>query len=279
MLAVTEPGVHIITAEVATQLLKTTLLENVFGYHAHLDPCPMLLVQPKEDAAEQFSKERVTPLIEATPVLRKLVGTRRTRSGDDTLTYKAFPGGFLALVGAGAPDNLARRPVRIVLYDEVDKYAALPEGDAIDIGDERTATFPANWLSIRVCSPTLADESRIDDSFQASDRRRPSIACPHCGHRQFLDFFKHVQWDKQGERHKPETAAIHCESCGAEWKEGERLRALNTIRYHQTRPFECCGTRQDPLELYDQAWSRRDEGPVEKIWDLVGVGSVAGLPG
>lgn len=38
MLAVTEPGVHIITAMVCTQLFKTSLLENTFGYFAHLDP-------------------------------------------------------------------------------------------------------------------------------------------------------------------------------------------------------------------------------------------------
>lgn len=61
MLAATESGVHIITVMCCTQLMKTALLENLFGYFAHLDPCPMLLLQPKEDAAEQFSKERITP--------------------------------------------------------------------------------------------------------------------------------------------------------------------------------------------------------------------------
>jgi phage terminase large subunit GpA-like protein len=34
-----------------------------FGYFAHLDPCPILLLQPKEEAAEQFSKERISPLV------------------------------------------------------------------------------------------------------------------------------------------------------------------------------------------------------------------------
>lgn len=36
MLAVTEPGVHTISVMVATQLLKTSLLENVIGFFAHL---------------------------------------------------------------------------------------------------------------------------------------------------------------------------------------------------------------------------------------------------
>jgi phage terminase large subunit GpA-like protein len=263
MLAVTEPGVHVITAMVATQLLKTSLLENVFGYHAHLDPCPVLLVQPKEDAAQAFSKERVQPLIAATPALRDIIGAGKTRKAESTLTYKAFPGGFLALVGAGSPDNLARRPVRIVLYDEIDKYSVTKEGDPLDLGDERTATF-ANWLSIRVCSPTIEDESRIETSYLASDRRRASVECPHCGHRQFPEFFDHVEWPDG----KPRHAEIHCEACGAGWSEGERLRALATIRWHQTRPFECCGERHEPLAAYRSAWREGDGADaVGAVWD------------
>lgn len=94
MLAPTEPGVHVITAMVSTQMLKTALLENIFGYFAHLDPCPMLLLQPKEDAAEQFSKERINPMVRVTPVLRELVGSSKTRTADETLLFKSFPGGF-----------------------------------------------------------------------------------------------------------------------------------------------------------------------------------------
>ena len=44
MLAVTEPGVHVLTLMVCTQLMKTALIESVVGYHNHLDPCPMLFV-------------------------------------------------------------------------------------------------------------------------------------------------------------------------------------------------------------------------------------------
>ena len=268
MLAATEPGVRVITGMVCTQLLKTTLLENVFGYFAHLDPCPMLMVQPKDTAAEGFSKERIGPLIKATPVLRELIGTRKTRSAEETLTYKAFPGGFLALVSAGSPDNLARRPVRVVLYDEVDKYPVTREGDPISLGDERLATFETRALSIRVCSPTIAGQSRIEKSWLSSDQRRASVACPACGHRQFLEFFSHVKWSKgEDGRHETETARVVCEACPHTWSEGERLRALQTIRWHQTRPFTCCGERQVPLDAYRAAW--KDDGlvePVEEVW-------------
>ncbi len=171
------------------------------------------------------------------------------------------------MAGAGSPDNLARRPIRVLLADEVDKYPITREGDPITLAEERTATFGLNWLSVRACSPTVEDESRIAASYEDSDQRRASLACPHCGHRQFPDFFKHVHWPKEGDKHQPHLALIYCESCGAGWSEGERLRALRTIRWHQTKPFECCGSRHSPLNDYDQAWHNDDETAVDKVWE------------
>ncbi|WP_233863495.1 phage terminase large subunit family protein [Paraburkholderia adhaesiva] len=273
MLAVTEPGVHVISAMFCTQLLKTALLENVTGYFAHLDPCPILLLQPKEDAALQFSKERIATMVRVTPVLRDLIGTRRMRNAEETLLFKSFPGGFLALAGAGSPDNLARRPVRVVLSDEIDKYPLTREGEPIALAEERTATF-ANWLSIRACSPTIEGQSRIASAYAESDQRRASVACPHCGHRQFLEFFSHVKWARDAEdetRHLPKTARIYCEACGAQWSEAQRLRALATARWHQTAPYTCCGVHHEPLEEYANAWRALDpcaghEAALDAVW-------------
>lgn len=269
MLAATEPGVRKISAMVATQLLKTTLIENIVGFHVHLDPCPMLIVQPKDTAAQQFSKERIGPFIKATPALRELIGQNGSRDAGDTIDYKAFPGGFLGIVGAGSPDNLARRPVRIVLCDEVDKYLPLKEGNPLDIVEERQATFESNSLNVAVCSPTVTGESKIEVRYAQSDQRRASVACPHCGFRQFLDFFRHVHWSRgqDDKTHRPETARVHCEACGVGWTEGERLRALGTLRWHQTRPFECCGSRQAPLEVYAGAQAAGVEDPLGRAWD------------
>lgn len=270
MLAVTEPGVEVLSAMVSTQLLKTALLENIFGYHAHLNPCPILLVQPKDDAAEAFSKERIAPMIRVTPVLKGLVGHRHTRTSEDTLTFKSFPGGFLALVGAGSPDNLARRPIRLTLYDEVDKYPVTKEGDPFVLGDERQATF-SDALSVRTCSPTIAGESRIESSYLDGDQRKPSVACPHCSHRQFLTW-DHVQWPKREvegheKEHLHQKAQVFCEACGVGWSEGERLKSLATIRWHQTRPFICCGERQIPLEAYTSLSKAGEPDPVGSLWD------------
>lgn len=264
MLAVTEPGVRTITVMVATQLLKTELLLNTWGYFAHIDPCPSLFLQPKDDAADQFSKERLQPMIAATPVLRARIG-----GPEETLKYKPFPGGFGAIAGAGSADNVARRPVRLVLADEINKYRPTKEGDTLLLVGERTATFGLNSLEIRACSPTVEDECAISASYAKSDQRRATLECPHCQHRMFPAFFKHVQWEKDAAGgHLPETACICCEACGAAWSEGDRLMALQTARWHQTRPFDCCGKRQVPLDAYESAWKQADRPAlVDQVWD------------
>ena len=267
MRAVTEPGVRTITVMTCTQLLKSSVLENVFGFFAHLDPAPMLLVQPKDAAAEAFSKERIAPMIAATPVLAEIVGTKKTRTSEDTLTYKSFPGGFLALVSAGSPTNLAMRPIRVALYDEVDKYEVTKEGDVIALGDERMATFPTNSLSIRACSPTEEGLSRIERSYLDSDQRKPLLACPHCGHRQYLDFFAHVKWAKDEDgTHHPHTASVWCESCGSAWSEPERLLAIRGVRWFQTRRFTCCGEGQEPLERLKEEVAAGSADPCASVW-------------
>lgn len=264
MMAVTEKGVMIITAKTCTQLLKTSLLENTLGYFAHLDPCPMLLTQPKDDSVLAFSKERLAPMVRATPVLQGILGNDRARGGKDTLSYKEFPGGFLAMESAGSPSNLAMRAIRITLADEIDKYAATKEGDPITLLEERSSTYMHRALHLRCCSPTWEETSRIDRSYNESDQRKAFVECPHCFHSQTLDFFKHVHWsrdDKSG-THYPMTAAIYCEDCGKEWSEIERVRLMTTehaIVWRQCRPFNCCGEDQDPQVERNWVWDETNE--------------------
>ncbi|MGX1098862.1 phage terminase large subunit family protein [Amorphus sp. MBR-141] len=44
--AFSEPGIEIVTCMVAAQTVKTEVINNVTGYHVHLDPGPMLILQP-----------------------------------------------------------------------------------------------------------------------------------------------------------------------------------------------------------------------------------------
>lgn len=264
LMAVTEPGVATLSAECCTQVLKTELMLNTIGFFAHLDPAPLLLLQPKDEMADAFSKERITPMIQSSPALGEIMSDPRTRNGDDTLRFKRFPGGFLAISSAGSPSNLAMRAIRVVMMDEIDKYEPTKEGDPIALAEERTSTFMASALSIRACSPTWEETSRIHKSYLEGDQRRAYIACPHCGDWMTLDFFKHVLWDKTSDgEHVTGTACIYCEHCGSEITEAERQRIMTTkhaIQHRQTRSFEHCGVRQDPQ--VEQLWDWNEERQV-----------------
>lgn len=264
MMAVTEPGVRLITVMVSTQTLKTSLLENIIGYFVHLDPSPILLLQPKDEFAEAFSKERLLPMVRESAVLKDLMRDSKSRKSNDTIKYKTFPGGFLALASAGSPTNLAMRAIRLVLEDEIDKYLATKEGDPILLAEERMATFRGTELAVRACSPTLIETSRIYKSFLDGDQRRAFIQCPHCGEWILLDFFKNVEWPKSaGGVHMPKQAELHCQECGGCISEPQRMKAVTTkhaIRWRQTRPFRCCDLEQDPMS--ERLWDWDDERQV-----------------
>lgn len=250
MLWATEPGVSKISLMACTQLLKTTCIENIIGRFVHVDPCPMLGVLPKDDAAETFSKDRLAPMIRDTKVLLELFGEAKATDASSTLTHKQFPGGHITLVGANSPTNLSMRPIRLLVCDEIDKYpmSAGGEGPPIDLAEERQAEFKTNSLTVLACSPTIAGRSAIEASYEESDQRKAFVCCPHpgCGTWQPLDW-EQVRFDRdEGGKIRPDTARYECAGCERPWTEAQRLVALKRIEWRQTKPFTCCGEPQVP---------------------------------
>lgn len=262
MRAVTEPDTHTVTIMAGTQVLKTELLINAACYFIHIDPSPILFVQPTQNAAEAFSKERFAPTIDATEVLRELVAATRTRDSENTITHKAYPGGSIDFVGANSPTDLASRPKRIILLDEVDKYppSAGAEGDPVKLAEERASTYHdvGRAKFIRACSPTEEGTSRIAREYKASDQRKCFVACPHCGFEQTL-VWANVVWSRDGAgAHLANSAGILCQAvdCGTIWSESDRRRALEALEHapdngwRQMRKFSCCEEMQTP-EIWD----------------------------
>lgn len=206
----------------ASQCGKTECLLNAIGYHIHHDAAPMLLVQPTLEMAQAFSKDRLAPMVRDTPALGGKIADPRTRDSGNTTLHKTFPGGHITLCGSNSPASLASRPVRIVLLDEVDRFAqsAGTEGDPVLLAVRRSATF-WNRKVVLTSTPTIKGESRIMTAFEESDQRRYWVPCPHCEARQVLEW-KSVFWQEG----KPETAHYVCTKCGTSWDERDRLSAI-----------------------------------------------------
>ena len=257
-----EFGVRTLTLCWAVQLGKTETILNIIGRQVHFDPCPIMVVYPKREACDKFMRERLGPMIrECAPLLERF--DPRLRMGEDSLKFKQVRGGFIALESAGSPMDLASRAVALVLMDEIDKYEDTKEGPAVKLAEARMATFGQRAKSVRVCSPTLTDKSRIFQSYMESDQRRAFIACEHCQHEFSPRFFQHVQWNKSEHDHFPATAAIFCPKCGSAMSEDWRRKQVTTklgIKWRQTRPFLCCNVEQMPEQT--ESWDWDDENQI-----------------
>lgn len=239
--AISDPSVSEVVVMSSAQVGKTELLLNLIGYNIHQDPSPILLVQPTQEMAEAFSKDRLAPMLRDTPALQGKVADARSRDSNNTTRHKTFPGGHITMVGANSPAGLASRPIRDVFLDEVDRYplSAGKEGDPVDLARKRTTTF-WNRKVIMVSTPVTKGASIIEEAYQASDQRRYYVPCPECEHEQIL-LWEGVHWphtvDEKGKKiYRPEEAEYACENCGVLWNDNARHKAVKAGRWVAERP-------------------------------------------
>ena len=205
--AFTDDKVHRVVAMTSSQVGKSECLNNVIGRFAMLDPCTIMLIQPSQELAEKYSKTRIMPMILDTKVLTPLFNPR-----NQTILEKFFVGGQLIMTGSNSPANLASQPVRIVLCDEVDRFATdLPgEGDPVKLAAARTTTF-WNYKIGLFSTPTIKDVSRIEREFKAGTREFWSYQCPNCKEFQKL-FWGHF-------RASEGQILFRCPDCGMDFTE------------------------------------------------------------
>jgi phage terminase large subunit GpA-like protein len=221
--SINDPDVEKVVIMSSAQVGKTEFLLNMVGYHIDYDPAPILLMQPTENLAKSFSKQRLAPMIRDTGAIRSKVADVKTRNGGNTTLEKSFPGGYIALVGANAASQLAGRSIRILLADEVDRFpiSAGSEGDPLSLAEKRTNNF-YNRKKIFVSTPTIKGSSRIEAEFEGSTQEYFHIPCPSCGH------YQPFSWDQITFNHNDLSEPVYhcCHECGAmdtehEWKKNQ----------------------------------------------------------
>jgi phage terminase large subunit GpA-like protein len=231
--AVHEPGVRKIAVMGAAQVGKSEALHNILGYFIAYDACPMLFVHPTMKIAQEWSKERLDDMVQATEALRLAVDP------GSTLDYKQFPGGYLVLAGANTPNAFARRACRIVMADDVDRVPPVvgDEGDPVDLMENRIRTF-LDGLLFFVSTPTLK-HGRIDTLYEHSDQRRFFLTCPSCGREDWTTWNDPTHWHVVYEGDAKESARLACPDgdrggCGSLLDEPARRRAVATGGWRPT---------------------------------------------
>lgn len=212
---------------------KTELILNITGFFMEMDPCPIQMVQPTLDLADDYSTDRVDTMIRDTPSLEHLF----TNFGKTTVRKKSFPGGFLIMAGANSPTSLSSRPIRVTLFDEIDRFpkSAKKEGDPIGLAEMRQETFP-NAVSIKTSTPTIRKHSRVESEFDLSDKRYWMAICPHCQLAQRL-VWKNVRWDDEKRLDLTYYLCENKDCSNPRWTDQDRIAAIKAGHWKATAPF------------------------------------------
>jgi phage terminase large subunit GpA-like protein len=234
------------------QVGASEMAVNFLGYVADVSPGPALYLMPTLDAAKEFSKIRIDPLIAESEVLRVKVKESRSRDSGNTTLLKEFLGGYWAFTGANSAVGLRSKPVRFVVMDEIDAYPGSieGEGDPVNLAYARTRTYGNRRKIFIASTPTVANESRIEKEFEETDKRFYFVPCPHCGHKQVLQWPR-LKWTDND----PDTAHYVCESCeekiynhdknemlaAGEWRATQESKDPVTIGFHLSALYSPVG--------------------------------------
>ncbi len=218
-----EPGVEIVVIMGSSQWGKTATATNVVAYHIAHDPCDILVVEPTVDPmAKEFARKRLDTLIEASPILRRSVATKRARGAANTTLEKTFIGGSIGIVGANSAASLASRSIRLLVLDEIDRYKAdvQGEGSTIQVAIKRTTAFGRRRRIMMLSSPKYED-GPIHSWFRRGDQRYFHVPCPDCG------LMHRLLWaNVDFENRDPRTARLLCPECGYAIDDVERKAIL-----------------------------------------------------
>lgn len=220
--AIDDPDAETIVVMLAAQTGKTQTIDCATMFLIANDPGTMLSVRPTETSATEYIRARLSKVIEQTPAVKKIMGRKLQASGGaNNLRYREFAGGAIFVASSNSPNDLRSRPIRYLLFDEVDAFPKTTiEGEPVRLAMMRTATF-SNRKIIMASTPVDKATSRIAEWFNRGTQERFFIPCPECG---AFDYprFESLTWTKS----EPETARLVCDSCNHHMTEFERRRAI-----------------------------------------------------
>lgn len=271
----------------AAQLGKSESGMNWLGYIIDNEPGPVMCVQPTTDMAKRFSRQRIAPMLEETPVLRRKVRENRSRDDSNTTLMKDFAGGVLVVSGANSAAGLRSMPVRYLFLDEIDAYPldVDGEGDPVALAEKRTSTF-ARRKVLKVSTPTVKDFSRIESAYLASNACRFLVPCPHCAEHQVLEWgadkLHGLKWDKRPDG-SPDLESVRyvCAHCGGLIEEHhkpgmlagghwsatkEAARGAKTTGYHMSALYAPLGwiSWSDLVNQWAEAEESAKRGDISK---------------
>jgi len=220
----------------ASQTGGTEVASNWIGYVMAHAKGPIAIVMPTDKSLGDWMSQKFDPMAAATPAVAAVLKTRSNKASDNNAQRKRFVGGILYAKTAGSTADLKSTSLRYAIADEVDEYDwATLQGDPLGLLQVRLSNFHDHKL-FAVSSPTVKDASRIEEAFEAGDRRRYHVPCPHCDEWQWLKW-ANVRWvANPASPRLIRTAWYACEHCGSEIPESDKPAMLARGRWIAESP-------------------------------------------
>lgn len=213
----------------ASQVGKTEAASNWLGYIMAHAKGPAAVVMPTEKSMNDWASQKFDPMASETPAVARVLAKRTNSSSENSAARKRFTGGILYFKTAGSTAELKSTSLRYAIADEVDEYDwTTTQGDPLGLLEVRLTTFHDRKLFI-ASSPTVKDASRIEEEFEAGDRRRYHVPCPHCGELQPLAWGNLMIGKKPNAPRQVVDAWIVCRECGSEIYEYQKTDMLKEV--------------------------------------------------
>ena len=257
----TDPSVQMTVLIMASQIGgKTEIYNNVIGYHMDYKQASIVVMYPTIETAEKFSKNKLSPAINATECLAKVASPDRKRTSGSTILQKNFIGGSIYIVGSNSTSSLRGAFGPVLLGDEIDDYEfdIGGQGDPLDLLWKRGESYP-NVVKGLASTPTVQGNSRIWSHFEASDQRFWFMPCPHCG-KEIIFKKSHASKLREEipfayldyEQGNTQSARLICNECSGIITDSQRLEMYFAGKWKPTAPFS--GIRGYHLNYFYCPW-------------------------
>lgn len=185
-------------------------------------PGNTMIVLPRIGDAEDFSTERLTPMIKASPVLAELINLN-SKSSDNKVQKKTYKGGFIYFSGANSAASFRSKPIRYLYCDEIDEYSLDLEGQGspLSLAENRTVSYK-DTKKIVYTSTTTDENSLIWKEYEKGTQEEYYCPCPSCGSLQTLNFRKGLKYETVNNENRElikDSIYYECEDCNYKIKE------------------------------------------------------------
>lgn len=252
---------------------KTQMLQSAFAYTVVADPGRIAIFQMTREAAAEFERNKIAPMIRNSPDLRQRQAKGR---GADNIYQKLFVGGTQLSLDWPTITKLSSATIRLVLGTDYDHFPESidGEGDAYSLMRARARTYLSRGMVVVESSPgaPLRDETwravtphdcppvnyGVLALYPHGTRGRWYWPCPNC-ELEFEPTYRRLRYPESGDPMEAgEAARMVCPHCGMDFGH-ELKRELNGAGRWLHESSELDGNGQPQLVPIDSGSVRRTD--------------------